>query len=101
MVASIALKVGVEERVHQGRLAETGLADAHDVKREPVLNGLVLAVLFYSGGFVLFWRFCSILAVLFYSGGSALFWQCCSILAVLFYYGSLFYSCSTVLELPE
>jgi hypothetical protein len=41
VVAGVALEVGVEERVHQGRLAEAGLADAHDVKREPVLNGLV------------------------------------------------------------
>ena len=41
MVTGVALEVGVEERVHQGRFAEAGLADAHDVKREPVLNGLV------------------------------------------------------------
>ena len=41
VVAGVALEVGVEERVHQGRFAEAGLADAHDVKCEPVLNGLV------------------------------------------------------------
>jgi len=39
--AGVALEVGVEERVHEGRLAEPGLADAHDVEREPILNGLV------------------------------------------------------------
>ena len=37
----VALEVGVEERVHQGGLAQTGLADAHDVECEPVLDRLV------------------------------------------------------------
>ena len=36
-----ALEVCVEERVHEGGLAQARLADAHDVEREPVLNGLV------------------------------------------------------------
>ena len=39
--ASVALEVGVEERVHEGGLAEPGLSDAHDVEGEAILNGLV------------------------------------------------------------
>jgi hypothetical protein len=35
----------------------------------------ILAVLFYSYGFVLFWQFWSILAFLFYSGSSVLHWN--------------------------
>ncbi len=37
----VALEVGVEERVHEGGLAQAGLADAHYVECEPVLNRLV------------------------------------------------------------
>ena len=35
------LEGGVEEGVHQGGLAQAGLADAQDVEGEPALHGLV------------------------------------------------------------
>ena len=41
VVASVALKVRVEQGVHQSGLAQTSLADAHDVEGEPALDRLV------------------------------------------------------------
>ena len=41
VVASVALKVRVEQGVHQSGLAQSGLADAHDVEGEPALDRLV------------------------------------------------------------
>lgn len=36
----LRFKIRIEQRVHQGGLAETGLSDAQDVKHEPILDAL-------------------------------------------------------------